>query len=250
MPYTRPQLFELSKKVGRSWRTLQYWAAQGCDLNDPQSLERFLAEKNRKRTNVQKFRERRGIAQGASAGAQSRDSGAFEPQGNGDSAVAGRRGAQHALARLEQQEEESFRRLQTALQGGDRFEIDACQTYWLKVAETLRRLDVSIDLARRQAETQISLRQAEDVVTYVAEWLRIAVTQFLSSETVPLMGIKTSGDFRAYFLERFAGVMHLTIRNADKTRSAIPSWAKARIETAWNIQLPPEAVAASGTPGP
>jgi len=105
--------------------------------------------KNRKRTDAQKFRERRGIAQGASAGVQLQES---EPRGNGDSAAAGRRGAQHALARLEQQEEESFRRLQTALQGGDRFEIDACQTYWLKVAETLRRSDASIDLARRQAE--------------------------------------------------------------------------------------------------
>jgi len=67
--------------------------------------------------------------------------GALEPQGNGDAAAAGRRGAQHTLSRLEAQEEESFRRLQVALQGGDRFEIDACQTYWLKVAETLRRLD-------------------------------------------------------------------------------------------------------------
>ena len=149
MPYSRTQLSELSRKVGRSWRTLQYWASQGCDLNDPESLQRFLEEKNRKRTDAQKFRERRGIAQGASAGVQLQES---EPRGNGDSAAAGRRGAQHALARLEQQEEESFRRLQTALQGGDRFEIDACQTYWLKVAETLRRSDASIDLARRQAE--------------------------------------------------------------------------------------------------
>jgi hypothetical protein len=41
------------------------------------------------------------------------------------------------------------RRLQAALQTGDRFEIDACQTYWLKVAKTLRRLEVSIDLAIR-----------------------------------------------------------------------------------------------------
>ena len=63
------------------------------------------------------------------------------------------------------------------------------------------------------------------------------------------MGIKTSGEFRAYFLERFAGVMNLTMKNADKTRSAIPGWAKQRIETAWNIQIP-EAIAASGTPGP
>jgi hypothetical protein len=77
---------------------------------------------------------------------------------------------------------------------------------------------------------------------------------------LPLMGIKTSGEFRAYFLERFAGVMNLTMKNADKTRSAIPGWAKhpqasklghsiGRIETAWNIQIP-EAIAASGTPGP
>src|SRR5215471_18778098 len=102
MPYSRPQLFELSKKVGRSWRTLQYWASQGCDLNDPQSLQRFLEGKNRKRTNVQKFRERRGLAQGGnSPAARHREAGAFEPQGNGDSAAAGRRGAQHALARLE-----------------------------------------------------------------------------------------------------------------------------------------------------
>src|SRR5262249_34572305 len=128
MPYSRPQLFELSKKVGRSWRTLQYWASQGCDLKDPESLQRFLAEKNRKRTNVQKFRERRGIAQGASATAQLRQSGTFEPRSNGDSAVAGRRGAQHTLSRLEQQEAEAFERLQTALQDGDRFQIDACQT--------------------------------------------------------------------------------------------------------------------------
>jgi hypothetical protein len=103
---------------------------------------------------------------------------------------------------------------------------------------------------RRQAETQIPLRQA-DVVTYVAEWLRIAITQFLSSETVPLMGIKTSGDFRAYFLERFSGALNLTLKNADKARSAIPIWAKQRIETAWNIQIP-EAITASAsiTPEP
>jgi len=87
------------------------------------------------------------------------------------------------------------------------------------------------------------------VVTYVTEWLRIAVTQFLSSETLPLMGIKTSCDFRAYFLERFSGVLNLTIKNADKTLSVIPIWAKQRIEIAWNIQIP-EAIAASAPISP
>ena len=129
MSYNGAQLFELSKKVGRSWRTLQYWAAQGCDLNDPQLLQRFTA---------------------AAVGAV----------------------RNMLCCAWNNKEEESFRRLRTALQGGDQFEIDACQTYWLKVAETRRRLDVSIDLARRQAETRIPLHQAEDVVTYVSELLR------------------------------------------------------------------------------
>jgi hypothetical protein len=95
-----------------------------------------------------------------------------------DSAATGRRGAQHALSRLEQEESEAFSRLQSALQGGDRFQIDACQTYWLKVAETLRRSDASIDLARRQAEVQVPLKTAENAVLYCAEWLRISIATF------------------------------------------------------------------------
>jgi hypothetical protein len=54
MPYSRPQLFGLSKKVDRSLRTLQYFAAQGCNLNDPASLEAFLQAKELRKTNVQK----------------------------------------------------------------------------------------------------------------------------------------------------------------------------------------------------
>jgi hypothetical protein len=56
------------------------------------------------------------FAQGVSPTVQHREAGAFEPQGNGDSATAGRRGAQHTLARLEAEEQESFCRLQRALQ--------------------------------------------------------------------------------------------------------------------------------------
>ena len=144
---------------------------------------------------VQKFRERRGIAQCSSPTAQHREPGTFEPQGNGD----GRHGAEHTLVRLGREEQDAFVRLQTALQGTDRFQIDACQTYWLKVAETLRRSDASIDLARRQAEVQVPLRQAEDAVLFVAEWLRIAIATFLSSETTSLMAFRDGGEFRNYF---------------------------------------------------
>jgi hypothetical protein len=84
---------------------------------------------------------------------------------------------------LEREEEEAFIRLQTALQGTDRFQIDACQTYWLRVAESLRRSDASIDLARRQAEAQISLREAESIILAVSDWMRIAVAE-INSRTV------------------------------------------------------------------
>jgi len=167
--------------------------------------------------------------------AQGPKPGVFEPQGNGDSAAVERCGAQHALARLEQQEEESFLRLQSALRNGDRFEIDACQTYWPKVAETLRRLDLSIELARRDAEEQVTKRLACDVALAIADWLRISFAVFLSSEARPLMGIRDVGEWKHYAFERFRSILHLTVRNALKTNSPIPGWATSKVVESWNI---------------
>jgi hypothetical protein len=59
--------------------------------------------------------------------------------------------------------------------------------------------------------------------------------QFLSSEGKALMGIHDFGEWKAYAIERFRGVLHFTIRYADKTNSAVPCWAKRQIETAWNV---------------
>ena len=65
--------------------------------------------------------------------------------------------------------------------------------------------------------------------------MRVAVTTMLSSETNQLMAIKDNGQFRYYFAERFKDILDLTIKGADKTRSAIPPWAKERITEAWNV---------------
>jgi hypothetical protein len=109
--------------------------------------------------------------------------------------------------------------------------------FGLKCSETLRRLDLAIELSRRSEEEQIPLQRAQDAVLFVAEWLRISVTTFLSSETVPLMGIKDPGEFRSYFGQRFKGNLDLVIKSADKTVSALPPWAKTAITTAWNVQM-------------
>jgi hypothetical protein len=48
-------------------------------------------------------------------------------------------------------------------------------------------------------------KTAQETVTFASEWMRIAVAQFLSSETVALMGLKSVGEFKSYFIERFRG---------------------------------------------
>ena len=43
-----------------------------------------------------------------------------------------------------------------------------------------------------------------------AEWLRIAITQFLSGESPTLMGgFQSVGEFKVYFIERFKSSGHV-----------------------------------------
>ena len=156
---------------------------------------------------------------------------------NGETlAPPGRRGAAAALERLERQEEESFRRLEFAQQHGDRFEIDAAQTYWLKCSETLRRLDLAVEVARRDAEEQVPKRLASDVALYISDWLRISFMIFLSSESRTLMGIKDIGEFKNHAVQAFKSILYLTVRNSLKTQSPIPDWGLQKIKESWNVQ--------------
>ena len=177
MAYSREQLFELSKKVGRSWRTLQYWAAQGCDLNNSASLEAFLQAKELRKTNVQKSRERRGIHQPVRTRSSKQAPVATErhrpmPNGNGEAAVE-KTGAQFALRRLESEEANAQERLQQALAAGNQLEVEQAQMFWVRCVESLRKLDLSIELARRNLEEMVPKRLACDVALAIADWLRI-----------------------------------------------------------------------------
>src|SRR5262249_35267177 len=119
MPYSRAQLARHSEKIGRGWRTLHRWVARGCNLNDPESVVKFLAEAERKKTNVRRYQEARGNQPKARAGRIDKTQHRLEANGNGDLPPAGERGAAHALRRLEASEEEAYRRLQLALERGD-----------------------------------------------------------------------------------------------------------------------------------
>jgi hypothetical protein len=93
-----------------------------------------------------------------------------------------------------------------------------------------------LEIARRQEETQIPLKTAQEAQTAAAEWMRIAFVSFLSAESRALLGIRDVGQWKHYAMERFKGILDFTLKNADRTRSAIPAWALERIEIAWNIE--------------
>src|SRR5262245_35348807 len=78
-------------------------------------------------------------------------------------------------------------------------------------------------------------RLASGVALAIADWLRISFALFLSSETLPLMGLKNSGEFKLYAFQRFKSILHMTVRNSLRTQSPIPSWAASKIAESWNI---------------
>ena len=167
---------------------------------------------------------------------QSQTGNAFKIPGNGKLPPAGKTGAGHTLRRLEEEEQRAYARMQAALERGNPIEVQNAQEGWLKIAEVLCRLDAGVAISRRSEEEMIPLKTARDVVTFVSEWLRISLSTFLSAEGLTLAaGFKTVGDLKYYFAARFERVMFLTLKNADRTMSAVPDWAKERIRTAWNV---------------
>jgi hypothetical protein len=137
--------------------TLRRWVAQGCNLNDPDSVEKFLAEAELKKTNVRKYQEARGNRAKVPAECKvgSRTSSDHRCNGETLGGPVGRTGAAAALERLETAEERAHARLEAALAHGDPSQIQACQDFWLKCSETFRRLDLAVELARRDAEEQV-----------------------------------------------------------------------------------------------
>jgi hypothetical protein len=59
--------------------------------------------------------------------------------------------------------------------------------------------------------------------------------QFLSSEGLPLMGIKDFGEWKFYAVTRLRSILALTVMSSLKTKSPIPEWARRKFETAWNL---------------
>jgi hypothetical protein len=122
-----------------------------------------------------------------------------------------------------------------AIENGDPLRIKAAQEFYLRTTETLRRLDLAVETERRNAVELIPKKQVEAVALHVAEWLRIAFAQFLSSESRSLMGINDTAEFGLYAIDRFRGIIFAAVKTSRKTNSPIPTWAESKVIEAWNI---------------
>ena len=201
MPFSQIEVNEYARKIGKSERTLWRWIKEGCNPRDPKSLREWQVRNHIRETPIERARKRRrDIEQKAQRAQPVEVPSSFDPPGNGEDTAppAGKRGAAAALERLEQAEERAHARLEAALARGDAVQIQACQDFWLKYSETLRRLDLAVEVARRQEETQIPLRVAADSMTFAAEWMRIAFMQFLSSESTGILGIRDIGELKVH----------------------------------------------------
>ena len=225
---------EVAARLKKSERTVWRWLAEGCDLASERSIRTFVEGKRLRRSNVQKSYEKL-EALGARDGFRASHQARFEDLLSEELLPLGRRGAAAALKRLEATEERAHARLLTAMEKGNPSQIEALQDFWLRCSENLRKLDLAVEMARRDAEEQVPKRVAEAISLYIAEWLRIAFAQFLSSEARTLIGIKSTDEWRAYAFERFKGILDLTVKSSLQTRSPIPDWAAAKVKEAWNF---------------
>jgi hypothetical protein len=114
--------------------------------------------------------------------------------------------------------------------------IQDAEEFWLKTSESLRKLDLAIDLARRQQEVQIPLREAQDIITFLSEWTRISLMQLLSSEGTTLAaGFPSIGAFKSFFVARFKDVLSFTFKSSLKTNSPAVPWAAEIVKEVWNV---------------
>jgi hypothetical protein len=220
----------VADRLGKHPATIWRWIARGCDIRNEASIQEFLRGKKRRRnTHPSAIAEPKTQAPVPVPALPAPDLNQIEL------GPVGKRGAAAALQRLEEIEERAHARLMRAIEAGNPFQVKACQEFYLRSSETLRRLDLAVETERRTALEQIPMRQVEDISLQIATWLRLSFERFLNAESPGLMGIKDLGEFKAYAIERFRGILHRTVKAAIGNNSPIPPWAESRVVEAWNV---------------
>jgi hypothetical protein len=220
----------VAKKTGKSISTIWRWRKDGCDISSSASLKQFLqSDRRRRNSNAVRKSENENISAEPVADPQESEHVSESDLNLIELGPIGPKGAAAALQRLEEIEERAHARLMRAIENGNQFQVKSAQEFYLRTSETLRRLDLAVETERRNSEEQVPKKQVESVSLYLAEWLRIAFAQFLSSESRSLMGIRDPAEFRLYATDRFRGIVFAAVKTSRKTNSPIPTWAEEKV---------------------
>jgi hypothetical protein len=229
----------VAARIGVHPSTVFRWLARGCNIDDESSIEEFLSgnRDNRFRNAVRKPVATENTSAEPVAETQETEH-VLEPDLNSiELGPVGARGAAAALARLEAIEERAAARLMRAIESGNQFQVKAAQDFFLRASETLRKLDLAVEVERRKFDEQVPVLLVEQISTQISEWLRTAFTQFLSAESPGLMSIKDLGEFKFFAIEKFRGILNRTVKASIGNNSPIPPWASAQVIEAWNVNL-------------
>ena len=145
--------------------TIKRWHDKGIDVTDPKAVSKYRAQKNHG---------------GARSRGENKVEAAVLTQKLG--ATTKELGAAAALERLEEAERSAYEHWELAMVGGDPFTVKVARESWLKMTESLRRYDASIEEARRQAGATLAKEEAERILKALAYFMRMAGRQLIIGE--------------------------------------------------------------------
>jgi len=99
--FSRVEVSEYARKIGKSERTLWRWIKEGCNPRDPKSLREFDVRAQIRETPIERARKRRRDQESHNISFSNGPQPSCDLPGNGELPPAGRKGAAHALERLE-----------------------------------------------------------------------------------------------------------------------------------------------------
>ena len=102
MLFSRIEVSEYARKIGKSERTLWRWIKEGCNPRDPKSLRKWQVRNEIRQTPIERARRRRRDNEQKALNDPLTAGATHTPPTNGESLPpAGKRGAAAALERLE-----------------------------------------------------------------------------------------------------------------------------------------------------
>jgi hypothetical protein len=170
-------------------RTLKRWKAAGAPLEDDARLRTWLAG----RKNLpQSIRDQLGAI-------VSTDGDSVPVVSNGADG-----GAAAALRRLEREEVAAYGRLQNAIAAGDTLAAKSERDAWLKVSESLRKYDLAIEQARREAGELMPRAEVENLISFF-----VGVAPLICHEEGEMLAGQLAGATERPIYEAVRGLMTL-----------------------------------------